>query len=101
MEHHYTGRRKLWTVLTGTVTCPDSIDDNGIPLTTTITITISAAGIVGAPTANPTAGTYAENQSVTLLLPQKEQRFIILPMEVNQQLPVVYLPEQQHSTQHR
>lgn len=32
--------------LNGTVTCPDSIDDNGIPLTTTITITISA-------TANP------------------------------------------------
>lgn len=52
-------------ILTGTVTCPDSIDDNGIPLTTTITITISAAGIVGAPTANPTAGIYAENQSVT------------------------------------
>ena len=51
--------------LNGTVTCPDSIDDNGVPLTTTITITISAAGIVGAPTANPTAGTYAENQSVT------------------------------------
>lgn len=51
--------------LTGTVKCPDSIDNNGIPLTTTITITISAAGIVGAPTANPTAGTYAENQSVT------------------------------------
>ncbi|MGN0383164.1 MAG: chitobiase/beta-hexosaminidase C-terminal domain-containing protein, partial [Eubacterium sp.] len=52
--------------LTGMVTCPDSINDNGIPLTTTITITISAAGIVGAPTANPTAGTYTENQSVTL-----------------------------------
>ena len=52
--------------LTGTVTCPDSIDDNGVTLTTTITITISAAGIVGAPTANPTAGTYTENQSVTL-----------------------------------
>ena len=52
--------------LNGTVTCPDSIDDNGVPLTTTITITISAAGIVGAPTANPTAGTYTENQSVTL-----------------------------------
>lgn len=52
--------------LTGTVKCPDSIDDNGITLTTTITITISAAGIVGAPTANPTAGTYTENQSVTL-----------------------------------
>lgn len=52
--------------LKGTVTCPDSIDANGITLTTTITITISAAGIVGAPIANPTAGTYSENQSVTL-----------------------------------
>ena len=52
--------------LKGTVTCPDSIDANGVELTTTITITISAAGIVGAPTANPVAGTYTENQSVTL-----------------------------------
>ena len=52
--------------LNGTVACPASIDDNGVVLTTTITITISAAGIVGAPTANPTAGTYSENQSVTL-----------------------------------
>ena len=52
--------------LKGTVTCPDSIDVNGVELTTTITITISAAGIVGAPTANPTAGTYSENQSVAL-----------------------------------
>lgn len=51
--------------LNGTVTCPDSIDDNGVPLTTTITITISAAGIVGAPTVNLAAGTYTENQSVT------------------------------------
>ncbi len=52
--------------LNGTVACPDSIDANGVSLSTTITITISAAGIVGAPTANPTAGTYSENQSVTL-----------------------------------
>ena len=52
--------------LKGTVTCPDSIDANGVELTTTITITISAAGIVGAPTANPVAGTYTENQSVAL-----------------------------------
>lgn len=52
--------------LNGTVTCPDSIDDNGVPLTTTITITISAAGIVGAPTVNLAEGTYTENQSVTL-----------------------------------
>lgn len=53
-------------ILNGTVTCPDSIDDNGVLLTTTITITISAAGIVGAPTVNLAAGTYTENQSVTL-----------------------------------
>ena len=52
--------------LKGTVTCPDSIDANGTALTTTITITISAADIVGAPTANPTTGIYTENQSVTL-----------------------------------
>ena len=52
--------------LKGMVTCPDSIDVNGITLTTTITITISAAGIVGAPAANPTAGAYTENQSVAL-----------------------------------
>lgn len=52
--------------LNGMVDCPNSIDANGVSLTTTITITISAAGIVGAPTANPTAGTYSENQSVTL-----------------------------------
>ena len=52
--------------LNGTVDCPESIDANGTALTTTITITISAAGIVGTPTANPTAGTYSANQSVTL-----------------------------------
>ena len=52
--------------LNGTVACPDSIDVNGVSLSTTITITISAAGIVGAPTANPTAGAYTENQSVAL-----------------------------------
>ena len=51
-------------ILTGTVTCPDSIDDNGIPLTTTITITISAAGIVGAPTVNLAAGTYTQTVSI-------------------------------------
>ncbi|MGN0242988.1 MAG: chitobiase/beta-hexosaminidase C-terminal domain-containing protein, partial [Lachnospiraceae bacterium] len=52
--------------LNGMVDCPTTIDTNGVSITTTITITISAAGIVGAPTANPTAGTYTENQSVTL-----------------------------------
>ena len=41
--------------LNGTVDCRDSIDANGVSLTTTITITISAAGIVTAPsiTAQP------------------------------------------------
>ena len=52
--------------LNGMVACPDSIDANGVSLSTTITITISAAGIVGAPIANPAAGTYSENQSVAL-----------------------------------
>ena len=50
--------------LNGTVTCPDSIDDNGVLLTTTITITISAAGIVGAPTVNLAAGTYTQTVSI-------------------------------------
>ena len=53
-------------ILNGAVDCPAAIDTNGVSTTTTITITISAADIVGAPTANPTAGTYTENQSVTL-----------------------------------
>ena len=52
--------------LNGTITCPDSIDTNGIKPNTTITITISAADIVKAPTANPPAGAYTENKSVTL-----------------------------------
>ena len=52
--------------LSGAVDCPAAIDANGVSLTTTITITISAAGIVGAPIANPTAGAYLENQSVAL-----------------------------------
>ena len=61
-----TVKTEQTVTLNGKVTCPESIDDNGVPLTTTITITISAAGIVGAPTANPTAGIYSENQSVEL-----------------------------------
>ena len=52
--------------LNGTVTCPADIDANGVELKTTISITISAAGIVGAPTVNPVAGTYTENQAVEL-----------------------------------
>lgn len=52
--------------LNGTVTCPAYIDANGVELKTTISITISAAGIVGAPTVNPVAGTYTEHQTVVL-----------------------------------
>ena len=52
--------------LNGTVTCPENIDSNGKDLTTTITITISAADTVKAPQANPAGGTYTSNQSVVL-----------------------------------
>lgn len=55
--------------LEGTVTCPETINANGVNLTTSITITISAAeknNIVEAPIADPEAGTYTENQTVTL-----------------------------------
>ncbi len=52
--------------LNGTISCPSNIDQNGVTLTTTITVTISAAGIVGTPTFAPAAGTYTENQSVAL-----------------------------------
>ena len=52
--------------LNGAVTCPDDIDDNGVPLTTTITITISAADTVKAPQADLASGTYTSNQSVKL-----------------------------------
>lgn len=52
--------------LNGRVTCPENIDANGVPLTTRITITVSAAGIVGAPTPSVESGTYTENQKVAL-----------------------------------
>ena len=52
--------------LNGTVTCPENIDANGVALTTRITITVSAAGIVGAPTPSVESGTYTENQKVAL-----------------------------------
>lgn len=55
--------------LQGTVTRPVNIDANGVVLTTSITITISAAeknNTVEPPIANPEAGTYTENQTVTL-----------------------------------
>ena len=52
--------------LNGTVQCPENIDANGVALTTNITITVSAAGIVGAPTPSVGSGTYTENQKVAL-----------------------------------
>ena len=56
-------------ILQGTVTCPETINANGVNLTTSITITISAAeknNTVEAPIADPEAGIYTENQTVTL-----------------------------------
>lgn len=55
--------------LKGTVTCPEIINANGVNLTTSITITISAAeknNTVEAPIADPEPGIYMENQKVTL-----------------------------------
>ena len=55
--------------LPGTVTCPETINANGVNLTTSITITISAAEgnhTVEAPIASPEAGTYTKNLKVTL-----------------------------------
>lgn len=55
--------------LAGTVTCPETINANGVNLTTSITITISATeknNTVEAPIADPEAGIYTENQTVTL-----------------------------------
>ena len=57
---------KQVVTLTGKVTCPENIDANGVPLITRITITVSAAGIVGAPTPSVESGTYTENQKVAL-----------------------------------
>lgn len=55
--------------LKGTVTCPETINANGVNLTTSITITISAAeknNTVEAPIADPEAGTYTQNLKVAL-----------------------------------
>lgn len=52
--------------LKGSVTCPEDIDANGVDLSTSITITISAAGITGAPIASVESGTYTENRTVEL-----------------------------------
>ena len=50
----------------GAVMLPNGIDQNGISLTTTIQVTVDAAGTAGAPTAAPSGGTYTNNQKVTL-----------------------------------
>ncbi|MGN1421411.1 MAG: chitobiase/beta-hexosaminidase C-terminal domain-containing protein [Eubacterium sp.] len=52
--------------LNGAVACPDDVDDNGVSLTTTITITIRAADTVEAPQADLANGTYTSNQSVQI-----------------------------------
>lgn len=52
--------------LKGSVICPEAIDANGVDLSTSITITISAAGITGAPIASVESGTYTENRTVEL-----------------------------------
>ena len=50
----------------GTVTLPDTIDANGKSLKVTIKVTVDAAPFVGNVSANPVAGSYTENQNVTL-----------------------------------
>lgn len=55
--------------LSGTVTLPAGIDANGLPLTVTIEVTVSAAPAIpqaAAPTAQPAPGRYETNQSVIL-----------------------------------
>ncbi len=50
----------------GTVAVPSGIDSNKVSLTTQATVTVNAAGIVGAPTASLAEGTYDEEQEVEL-----------------------------------
>ena len=56
--------------LNGMVACPDSIDANGVSLSTTITITISAAGIVTAPsiTTQPGNATVKAGETATFTI---------------------------------
>ena len=48
--------------LNGVVTCPDSVDANGVTLATTITITIEAAGTTGGSTTAPAGETDIPDQ---------------------------------------
>jgi hypothetical protein len=51
----------------GTVILPANIENtNGISLETSIQVTVSAAGVVGSPTADVAGGTYTSNQSIEL-----------------------------------
>ena len=50
----------------GTVELPDAIDANGKSLNVTIKVTVDAAPYVEKVSANPVAGSYTENQNVTL-----------------------------------
>lgn len=52
--------------LTGTVTIPNNIDQNNVPDTVTVRVTVSAKGFVGAPMASVAAGRYSAAQSVAL-----------------------------------
>ncbi|MCI7242841.1 MAG: InlB B-repeat-containing protein [Lachnobacterium sp.] len=54
--------------LNGTVTCPDTIDSNQVPLTTSITVTVSAAGIIPEVpkiTSQPENATIQEGETAT------------------------------------
>ena len=56
----------------GKVVCPNYVDANGVPLTTSITITVNAADVadtVEEPIASVLSGTYKENQTVILSSP--------------------------------
>lgn len=85
--------------LRGVVTCPDKVDPNGMDLTTGITITISAAGIVGAPVASVEVGTYTKNQSVALTSTTDGQRFTIQQTEVHRQSRMRHRLEQHWNIQ--
>jgi len=50
----------------GTVQLPTEIDQNGVPLTTQISVTVAVADKVEKPTANVSSGNYTEDQNVTL-----------------------------------
>lgn len=59
-------------IISGTVTCPEKVDANGVELTTSIAITVNAANVadtVEAPIASVPSGTYTVNQTVTLSSP--------------------------------